>query len=73
LTEHMTYKSRLHEYTLQWAIQRPIYGTSNEGTPHAPKFRSMVEVDGGSYTSPNAFSHRKKAEQDISKLAIQIR
>nr|POE71735.1 double-stranded rna-binding protein 4 [Quercus suber] len=55
LTEHLTYKGRLQEYTLQWAIQRPIYG--NEGTPHGPKFR----IEG----------YPLIHEQDVSKLAVE--
>lgn len=47
-----------------------MYQTNNEGSQHAPMFRSTVVVDGASYTSPNIFSHRKTAEQDVARIAL---
>ena len=48
-----------------------MYQTFNEGSLHPPKFRSTVLVDGISYTSVNTFSHRKAAEQDVAKCALE--
>ncbi|XP_057970642.1 double-stranded RNA-binding protein 5-like [Malania oleifera] len=71
LPEQMMHKNRLQEYTQRSSIPLPIYHTVNEGFQHAPRFRSTVLVDGASYTSPNSFSHRKAAEQDVAKLALE--
>lgn len=71
LSEPVMHKNRLQEYTQRSGIQMPIYQTRNEGMQHAPKFRSTVEVDGCSYTSPNTFSLRKTAEQDAAKFALE--
>jgi hypothetical protein len=65
------HKNRLQEYTQRSGIPLPIYQTINEGSSHAPQFRSSVLIDGVSYTSPNTFSHRKAAEQDVAKLALE--
>ena len=65
------YKNRLQEYAQRSAIQLPMYKTVNEGSQHAPKFRSTVVVDGQIYTSSNTFLQRKIAEQDVSKLALE--
>lgn len=47
-----------------------MYQTDNEGSQHAPMFRTTVVVDGASYTSPNIFSHLKTAEQDVTRIAL---
>lgn len=65
------HKNRLQEYAQRSAISLPMYCTINEGSQHAPRFRSTVAVDGETYSSPNAFSHRKAAEQDVAKLALE--
>ncbi|KAH7556958.1 hypothetical protein JRO89_XS11G0018200 [Xanthoceras sorbifolium] len=65
------HKNRLQEYTQRSLIALPVYQTINEGFQHAPKFRSTVMVDGETYTSSNTFSHRKAAEQDVAKLALE--
>ncbi|KAI9079517.1 hypothetical protein K1719_038489 [Acacia pycnantha] len=49
----------------------PSYVTTNEGSAHAPKFRSTVLVGRNYYTSRNFFSVRKAAEQDAAKLAYE--
>ena len=71
LPEQLMYKNRLQEYAQRSAIQLPMYKTVNEGSQHAPKFRSTVVVDGQIYTSANTFLQRKIAEQDVSKLALE--
>ncbi|XP_059450411.1 uncharacterized protein LOC132181282 isoform X2 [Corylus avellana] len=71
LPENWMHKNRLQEYTQRSVIPLPIYQTINEGSSHAPQFRSTVWIDGVSYTSPNTFSHRKAAEQDVAKLALE--
>lgn len=65
------HKNRLQEYTQRSSISLPVYQTVNLGFQHAPKFRSSVLVDGMVYTSPNTFSHRKAAEQDVAKVALE--
>ncbi|KAL5743429.1 hypothetical protein ACOSQ2_026545 [Xanthoceras sorbifolium] len=69
--EQLMHKNRLQEYTQRSLIALPVYQTINEGFQHAPKFRSTVMVDGETYTSSNTFSHRKAAEQDVAKLALE--
>jgi len=71
LSEHLKHKNRLQEYTQRSGIPLPIYRTINEGSQHAPQFRSSVWIDGESYTSPHTFSHRKAAEQDIAKPELE--
>lgn len=51
-------------------MQLPLYETCNEGSQHAPQFRSRVWLDGTCFISPNTFSNRKMAEQDAAKLAL---
>ncbi|KAB1222261.1 Double-stranded RNA-binding protein 4 [Morella rubra] len=70
IPEQLMHKNRLQEYAQRSAIPLPVYQTVNEGSQHAPQFRSTVLVDGASYTSPNTFSHRKAAEQDVAKIAL---
>ncbi|PSS35986.1 Double-stranded RNA-binding protein [Actinidia chinensis var. chinensis] len=63
-------KNRLQEYTQRSGIPLPIYQTVNEGVQHAPRFRSTVFVDGAYFTSPNTFTNRKAAEQDVATVAL---
>ncbi|XP_037496242.1 double-stranded RNA-binding protein 4 isoform X2 [Jatropha curcas] len=67
----LMHKNRLQEYTQKSSLQLPIYQTVNEGHQHAPRFRSTVIVDGEQYTSPNTFAHRKGAEQDAARVAME--
>lgn len=71
LSECLMHKNRLQEYAQRSAIPLPIYQTVNEGSPHAPRFRSTVVIDGAIYKSVKTFSHRKAAEQDVAKYALQ--
>ena len=53
---------------------QPIYRTMCERPSNALRFRSTVEVDGVTYTSPNTFLPKKKkktAEQDVAKVALE--
>ena len=53
---------------------QPIYRTMCERPSNALRFRSTVEVDGMTYTSPNNFLPKKKkktAEQDVAKVALE--
>lgn len=68
--EALLLKNRLQEYAQKAGIPLPIYHTTNEGTPHAPMFRSTVVINGATYTSPNVFSHRKSAEMDAARIAL---
>lgn len=65
------YKSRLLEFAQKSAIPYPEYHTVNEGHQHAPLFRSSVSVDGKTFTSQGTFVHRKAAEHDAAKLALE--
>nr|XP_029120990.1 uncharacterized protein LOC105047090 isoform X2 [Elaeis guineensis] len=65
------HKNRLQEYAQRSSIPLPLYQTVNEGYPHAPQFRSTVMVDGATFVSSCTFSHRKEAEQDVAKLALE--
>ena len=49
------YKNLLLVYTQRSTIPQPIYRTMSEGPSNALRFRSTVEVDGATYTSPNTF------------------
>ncbi|XVE72196.1 hypothetical protein DITRI_Ditri11bG0019600 [Diplodiscus trichospermus] len=69
--ERLMYKNRLQEFTQRSSIPLPVYQTINEGSVHAPRFKSTVIVDGISYTSVKAFSQRKAAEQDVAKYALE--
>ncbi|XP_021296460.1 double-stranded RNA-binding protein 4-like isoform X2 [Herrania umbratica] len=69
--EPLMHKNRLQEHTQRSSIPLPVYQTTNEGSLHAPRFRSTVVVDGTSYSSPDTFSHRKAAEQDAAKVALE--
>ncbi|KAL5761686.1 hypothetical protein ACOSP7_017950 [Xanthoceras sorbifolium] len=66
----LMHKNRLQEYTQRNLITLPLNKTINEGFQHAPQFRSTVMVDGETYTSSHTFSHRKVAEQEVTKLAL---
>jgi len=54
------YKNLLLVYTQRSSILQPIYQTMSGGPSNALRFRSTVEVDGVTYTSPNAFLQKKK-------------
>ncbi|KAI3430037.1 uncharacterized protein J3R85_008315, partial [Psidium guajava] len=70
--EHMMYKNRLQEYTQKLMVHFPIYNTINEGSQHAPKYRSTVFVDGKSFTSPDTFPQKKEAEQNVAQIALNL-
>eukprot|EP00262_Sarcandra_glabra_P015273 TRINITY_DN466_c0_g4_i1.p1 TRINITY_DN466_c0_g4~~TRINITY_DN466_c0_g4_i1.p1 ORF type:complete len:327 (+),score=56.40 TRINITY_DN466_c0_g4_i1:66-1046(+) len=71
LPPNTMHKNRLQEYAQRSAIALPVYQTINEGSQHAPKFRSTVKIDGASYRSSQTFLHRKEAEQDVAKHALE--
>ncbi|KAJ8464140.1 hypothetical protein OPV22_026692 [Ensete ventricosum] len=71
MAEEFMHKNRLQEYTQRSCITLPQYQTINEGTPHAPEFRSTVVVDGKNFTSPCTFPTKKAAEQCAAKFALE--
>ncbi|GAV65448.1 dsrm domain-containing protein [Cephalotus follicularis] len=64
-------KNRLQVYTQRSSLPLTIYQTINEGYSHAPKFRSIVLVEGDTYTSISTFAQRKAAEEDVARLALE--
>ncbi|MBA0868049.1 hypothetical protein Goshw_008096, partial [Gossypium schwendimanii] len=69
--ESFMHENRLQEFAQRSSIQLPLYQTVNEGSVHAPQFRSSVLVDGVTYTSETTFSNIKVAEQDVAKHALE--
>ncbi|KAG9130029.1 hypothetical protein Leryth_024260 [Lithospermum erythrorhizon] len=69
MEQHM-YKNRLQEHTQKSGIALPVYQTIIETNYHPPRFRSIVNVDGLCYESPNSFSNRKESEQHVAKMAL---
>lgn len=70
LPDHLMHKNQLQEHTQKLGLPAPVYRSTNEGFPHAPKFRSAVLVDGKEYVSKLMFSHKKEAEQEVAKYAF---
>lgn len=71
MAQEFMHKNKLQEYAQRCAIALPIYHTINEGSPHAPVFRSNVTVDGAVFTSASTFSNKKAAEQHVAKYALE--
>ncbi|OAY63692.1 Double-stranded RNA-binding protein 4 [Ananas comosus] len=69
--EQFKYKNRLQEYAQKSSIPLPQYQTVNEGYQHAPQFRATVYIGGEVFKSPHTFAHRKEAEQDVAKFALE--
>uniref|UniRef100_A0A1D1ZA59 Double-stranded RNA-binding protein 4 n=1 Tax=Anthurium amnicola TaxID=1678845 RepID=A0A1D1ZA59_9ARAE len=69
--EKFMHKNRLQQYAQRSALQLPVYQTVNEGSSHAPRFRSTVIVDGETFRSLQTFSNRKEAEQNVAKVALE--
>lgn len=65
------HKNRLQEHAQRSLIPLPLYQTINEGTQHAPQFKSSVIVDGVTFRSSQTFPHRKEAEQNVAELALK--
>ncbi|KAJ0989108.1 hypothetical protein J5N97_007464 [Dioscorea zingiberensis] len=69
--EQFTHKNKLQEHAQKSAIPLPVYHTTCEGTQHAPRFRSVVVIDGVEFVSSGMFSNRKEAEQDVARVALE--
>ncbi|KAI6670597.1 hypothetical protein NL676_005482 [Syzygium grande] len=54
--EQVMYKNRLQEYTQKIMVHFPIYKTINEGSQHAPRYRSTVF----------------EAEQNVAQIALDL-
>lgn len=65
------YKNRLIEFTQRANIAMPEYQLQNKGASHAPEFRCSVLVDGLVFTVTNNFFHRRAAEQEVSRVALE--
>ncbi|KAA3455742.1 Double-stranded RNA-binding protein [Gossypium australe] len=71
LPEHLLHKNRLQEYAQKSGLDLPVYDSSSEGFPHAPRFKANVRVNQTTYTCHLTFPHRKQAEQNVAKIALQ--
>ncbi|WOL05993.1 hypothetical protein Cni_G14725 [Canna indica] len=69
--EEFKHKNILQEYAQKSSIHLPLYQTMNEGSDHAPQFRSTVTVDGNVFKSPYTFPNKKAAEQYVAKYALE--
>ncbi|XP_058748097.1 double-stranded RNA-binding protein 4-like [Vicia villosa] len=65
------YKNKLIEFTQRANMAMPEYQSHNEGASHAPEFRCSVLADGLVFTVPNKFFHRRAAEQEVSRVALE--
>ena len=67
------YKNLLLVYTPRSSILQLIYRTMSERPLNAPRFMSIVVVDGATYTFPNTLLPKKKKaiEQDVVKIAME--
>ena len=43
----------------------------SERPSNALRFRSIVEMDGVTYTSPNTFLQKKEVKQDVTEVALE--
>ncbi|GAU31102.1 hypothetical protein TSUD_212090 [Trifolium subterraneum] len=66
-----SFKSALIEFALKSKMKMPEFHSRNEGESHAPKFRSSVIVDGLIFTTEQTYFHRKTADQEVSRLALE--
>jgi hypothetical protein len=66
-----SFKSGLIEFALKSKMKVPEFHSRNEGQSHAPKFRSSVMVDGLVFTTEQTFSHRKVADEEVSRSALE--
>lgn len=71
IAKQLMYKNQLQEYAQKHAMPIPLYQTVNEGFAHAPEFRATVVIDGETFRSRQTFAHRKEAEQDVAKIALE--
>ncbi|XP_011625327.1 double-stranded RNA-binding protein 2 [Amborella trichopoda] len=69
--EQTLFKKNLQELAQRLGTSFPVFQTRNEGFAHAPQFRSTVIIDGATFCSSHTFPHRKAAEQDVSKIALE--
>ncbi|PHU02082.1 hypothetical protein BC332_27333 [Capsicum chinense] len=58
------YKNQLQEYTQKLAKQLPSYQTNSEGSPHMPKFRTIILVDGVRYNMDLVQVKRRPEQSD---------
>ncbi|KAK7300699.1 hypothetical protein RJT34_11547 [Clitoria ternatea] len=71
LPQQLMHKNNLEAFARRSNIAVPVYETVNKGQPHLPLFKSTVSVGGVSYTSQITFPHRKAAEQEAARLALE--
>lgn len=64
------YKNMLQQYVQKLSLPLPVYQTRNEGSSHAPMFRATVWVEDICCTTPNVFSNKKPAEQEVARIAL---
>ncbi|TYG52956.1 hypothetical protein ES288_D09G070000v1 [Gossypium darwinii] len=68
LPEHLLHKTRLQEYAQKSGLDLPVYDSSSEGFPRAPRFKASVRVNQTTYTSIKQASAIK--DKDYKQLTI---
>jgi hypothetical protein len=67
-----THKTHLMELIQKTHMDCPVLRTDNEGSDHAPKFRSHVYVGGKSFTCQQTFDSRRDSEHDVCRIALEF-
>ena len=65
------YKNFLLVYTQRSTIPQPIDQSMSKRPSNTLRFRSTVEVDGVTYTSPNTFLQKKETKQDVTEVTLE--
>ncbi|AES99332.1 double-stranded RNA-binding motif protein [Medicago truncatula] len=65
------FKNNLIQFALKSNMKHPEFFSRNEGSIQAPAYRSSVMVDGLVFTSQLTFFHRKAAEQEVARFALE--
>jgi len=68
-----THKSRLMELIQKTNMPRPILiQTDNEGSDHAPQFRSHAFVGGNTFTCQRTFNRKKDSVHEVCRLVLEF-
>jgi len=66
------FKNNLIQFALKSNMKHPEFFSRNEGSIQAPAYRSSVMVDGLIFTSQLTFFHRKAADQEVARIALEF-